>query len=79
MAAVCAFAPLCPVNQRWHKFVEIADIMSKSTSISAPKVGMDMQFLASYSSMPGPIPGACLKFVRGQICRCVCWNCGIFP
>ena len=32
-AAVCLFAPLCPVNQRWHKFVEIADIMSKSTSI----------------------------------------------
>ena len=33
MAGVCPFAPLCPVNQRWHKFVEIADIMSKSTSI----------------------------------------------
>ena len=61
MAAVCPFAPLCPVNQRWHKFVEIADIMSKSTSIRAPKVGMDMQFFAAYSTVPGPIPGACLK------------------
>ena len=24
---------------------------------------MDMQFFASYSTMPRPIPGACLKFV----------------
>ena len=24
---------------------------------------MDMQFFATYSTVPGPIPGACLKFV----------------
>ena len=24
---------------------------------------MDMQFFASYSTVPGPIPGTCLKFV----------------
>ena len=63
MASVCAFAPPCPVNQRQRKFVAIADIMSKSTSISAPKVVMDMQFFASYNTMPGAVTGAGLKFV----------------
>ena len=51
--------------------------MSKSTSISAPKVGMDMQFLASYSTMPGPIPGACLKFVTWtdqSLCLLELWH-----
>ena len=34
--------------------------MSKSTSISAPKVVMD---IASYNTMPGAVTGAGLKFV----------------
>ena len=37
--------------------------MSKSTSISAPKVVMDMQFFASYNTMPGAVTGTGLKFV----------------
>ena len=51
--------------------------MSESTSISALKVGMDMQFLASYSTMPGHIPGARLKFVTWadqSLCLLELWH-----
>ena len=63
MAAVCGFALPYLVNQRYHRFVEVADVMSKITSISAPKVGMDVRFFASYSAMLGLITRTCSKFL----------------
>ena len=38
---------------------------------------MDMQYFASYSTMPGPIPGACLKFVMctdQSLCLLKLWH-----
>ena len=37
--------------------------MSKITSISAPKVGVDMRFFESYSATPGLITYTCLMFL----------------
>ena len=62
--------------------------MSKITRISSPKVGIYVRFFPSFSTIPGLITGACLKFLAWtdyllclfEMCHfsLVCFSCNFF-